>query len=1539
MKQTNSAIKFLMAQYRAVFINAQIKMFLAAAPAAIMLSMNLAYAAPGNNIWDLEDFSTARDDQTNTLAPETVTKESTIYMGDSSAQFDQDGFMYSGFTGTTQTTTVISGSTAQVTITGAKDKHLAVNGLTLRDGAKLVINNDETTNTTLYGYDQNSQDAPSTDANFGPFKVYGSTIEANRAALKFHNVNLYSGSIITLGGMITADKTAGFTDADWTLYSNISATFNQNGGVFSSQNSTINLNHESNVIGSHGVEVSGGSVNFNGKVHDDGYATANLISSDATSGTVTINGDSKLNVNGDGAIYANKINLTNASATIASDKKLFLDGMWTNNTAANAGSHAVSAITMNGFKVDGEGTLEIGNNGSQSTVEITHKVEINSALANHAEITVTGENSSLQISSDKLASRKGVFASPNGKLLLKDKATLTLTDEEAVDLGNFIYANDNAASNSIAVSGEASIAVKNAQITNGFGIKGSNKLHIVSTNVELGTSETNNKNFALGLGTDGSISAEKVTFKSKNGSAFGLDSTLNLATLGAGNITGAVTVGTANGAGLINITEGDYTLEQGKDLVIKSGAGTDSVGLQLTNSSLKLTGKLETTAAKGIIKLSSATLDAADASSYKIGADTIKLDGASTVILDSTDWFTFENAGADLVKFKTDFAADAVSGGALSTIKLTGANSAMTMAQFEKLQSGTSFGGFFDGIKITDQKAKTSMSLTEVKTGLGSDFYKDTQVNSASSDKIEKLYAVGNLNVTDGSNVSISGGTLTLINGYANGANGLYVKGNDGSAGKVTFEKANSTLALQGTGTIAAVDSSVDKTGTFVVGALDGSKVGNVTVEGNIGETQPIGELTVFSDSSLTVKGNTIKTYGFHLQHGSKLDAKDASISVSAQGNSSGMYLKGDLIAKELILTNNNTGGELIIAGGANVNIDRFVGTNGTLNIGSDGPTGLGATVAIGKLDLTTSDLFIDPDFGKKASVVTAHSLSGLIGGAHGAGTIDGSIYIGKNSLFGVGFDNTDESMAELYTMVGKYLISNGGFDENGKIHNALVLNDTVTLKNNAKIVVDSNLTDENHANAGASNGLTLGDNAILIITEKAFDEGADVAIKFSQAANATVSGGRNSKLVLVGDYNKGNLPDDLFLAEGTGGTTGTVSGSLNFEAAGGLIVGQTSGAGIDKGTVIVDPEAIAAMRSQVSSPVGDMIVDYVDGKLKDNSGEDGYEFLVDTISNQGYAKMDAVYHAATYAGAQQAAVAAVTTMADAVGSRVGSFGVETNAISATGSNSKGGVWLTPMYKSVEADGFDAQGVSYGSDVDLSGVAFGADMLKGQMRYGAVFNIGSGDSEGKGHGAGLKDEFEYYGVGIYTAMGFSNLTVVADASFNVISHKVSGFDLNGEADTTAVTMGLTGQYTFATPVVDVTPHVGARFIRLNTDAYKLKAEDGILARTDFDVQNVFSVPVGVTLSKAFEMGGWSLAPCSDFSVTFNTGDTEVTSTTLSAGLPMVKLSTEVMDELNYGVNVGLAAQYGSLGGTIGVNYVGSENIDSFGVNANVRYSF
>ena len=116
-----------------------------------------------------------------------------------------------------------------------------------------------------------------------------------------------------------------------------------------------------------------------------------------------------------------------------------------------------------------------------------------------------------------------------------------------------------------------------------------------------------------------------------------------------------------------------------------------------------------------------------------------------------------------------------------------------------------------------------------------------------------------------------------------------------------------------------------------------------------------------------------------------------------------------------------------------------------------------------------------------------------------------------------------------------------------------------------------------------------------------------------------------------------------------------------------------------------------------------------------------------------------------------------------------------------------------------------------GSTLTLAGKGKAGVTVNGNMRFGAVFNIGSGDADGKGNGNGLKDEFDYYGFGMYSAMGFGNFALVGDASLTVISHDVKGFDLHGKADTKAVTMGLTGQYTFATPAVDVTPHLGARF--------------------------------------------------------------------------------------------------------------------------------
>ena len=556
---------------------------------------------------------------------------------------------------------------------------------------------------------------------------------------------------------------------------------------------------------------------------------------------------------------------------------------------------------------------------------------------------------------------------------------------------------------------------------------------------------------------------------------------------------------------------------------------------------------------------------------------------------------------------------------------------------------------------------------------------------------------------------------------------------------------------------------------------------------------------------------------------------------------------------------------------------------------------------------------------------------------------VDGKIKVGQNAAFGIGFDQAEfESVMANYLVDGKFI---DPAKNQGGYANAFVLNTSLKINSGNGVVVDHNLKDSNQV---SGNSFTLGEGAALIITDKAF--GADktgTAITFGDSttavASATVTADASSVISLVGDFDAKDTNLKIFAAvnNGQAGTI-TISNPVKVQALGGLLEGElTSASAGTLSNLDLSDNAKTLAYAGVSRPVGDFFLGLALGDYAVDSTQAGHKFVTTVTQNAGgFQVVDTAAHAATYAGAQQAAVASVTTMADAMFGRVGAVGVEAASIAATGSQANGGVWLTPMYKSMDSDGFNAEGVSYGSDVDLGGVAFGADTVNGNMRFGAVFNIGSGDSEGKGQGNGLKDEFDYYGFGIYSAMGFGNLALVGDASLTVISHDVEGLGLRGKADTTAVTMGITGQYTVATPAVDVTPHLGARFIRLNTDSYDLVGADGAIATTDFDVQNVFSVPLGVTLSKGFVTGGWTLAPSADLTVTFNAGDTEAKSTTTFSGIAHgINMNTEVLDEVQYGVTLGLGAQNGAFGTSFGINYTGSSNTDSLGVNAQARYMF
>ena len=1020
----------------------------------------------------------------------------------------------------------------------------------------------------------------------------------------------------------------------------------------------------------------------------------------------------------------------------------------------------------------------------------------------------------------------------------------------------------------------------------------------------------------------------------------------------AGKIT--LGVGTTS-AGILKVNAGEWTV-QGLEIV--SGAATVA-----NDAVLKITGDLTTKDENNqLTAKNTATIDASKAGTIKLLASGTKLENSATLILAKDDVF---NASGEVIN--TAFADNAVVGAANSTINIMDGDKLATMSRekFENFSKKSGFKGLW-GVTIDNLVPENT---TEMEIGASSGGmiagvvtgYEDVQAKVSSP--ITGNYSAGSVVVTGGDNLEIgASGGMTLQNANAHDKDGMFVSKPGATSGASaqlagvnfgTGSTADSSLTLQGSGKIGAITAQTAGSGSVTFGAGEG-KTGKVDVEGKIGAAGAELAMLVNNGSTVSVKGGDVYAHEIDLNGGSftvadgkKLVLGDGQ-TFADTGAGLASTIDGNFTAGELKFATNTTG-SVAIAGNAVVDLGTLTGASGIkINVGNDTDEVSGsATLLADKLELASATLNIDPAYTLPYASAIVQDLSGNDGD-----TLDGLVNVGHNALFAVGFDTKADVDAVLGT-----LVKNGSFTKpvepapgqgaRSSVNppdadvvvssNAVVLNKKggITLSSTSGIYVG---TDASKTASG--NNLTVDAGSALVVTDNVFKVDPATGKKTGAAITATTGTAAiadGAKLVLVGAFN--GADNELDILSGFNDAA-TQLGNFKVSIGGSdLLVGSVVNGKIDI-NLTDDKAKLAAAFAGASTPVKQFMLDMLDGTKFAFSTEAGYQLIDSLAKAENGVVADAAAHAATYAGAQQAAVASVTTMADAMFGRVGAVGVEAASIAATGSQANGGVWLTPMYKSVDSDGFNAQGASYGSDVDLSGVAFGADTVNGNMRFGAVFNIGSGDAEGKGNGNGLKDEFDYYGFGIYSAMGFGNFALVGDASMTVISHEVEGHNLKGKADTTAVTMGVTGQYSIATPVVDVTPHLGARFIRLNTDSYDLVGEKGVVGTTDFDVQNVFSVPLGVTLSKAFVAGGWSLAPSADLTIAFNTGDTDAKSTTRFTGINKnLDLTAEVLDEVQYGLTVGLGAQYGAFGTSFGINYTGSENTDAFGVNAQCRYMF
>ena len=339
--------------------------------------------------------------------------------------------------------------------------------------------------------------------------------------------------------------------------------------------------------------------------------------------------------------------------------------------------------------------------------------------------------------------------------------------------------------------------------------------------------------------------------------------------------------------------------------------------------------------------------------------------------------------------------------------------------------------------------------------------------------------------------------------------------------------------------------------------------------------------------------------------------------------------------------------------------------------------------------------------------------------------------------------------------------------------------------------------------------------------------------------------------------------------------------------------------------------------------------------------------FLERVIVNTHGAPAEQAARLGVYGGAAQVGLAAAGSNSDVLESR---FGIGANAQSLNlASNGMGGtLWVAPIYKSSDSDDFGAQGLNYSVDFDLYGVALGGDYkVTNEVTVGAMFNVGSGSLDGQGNAAaaGTSNDFDYFGFALYGAYQAGALTVTGDLSYTQVDNDLEGSNevgkLTASSDTSAWSLGVTGQYKFSFAAVDVTPHAGLRFTSLDLDDYSLEAAGyGNVANYDGDTLSVFSIPVGVTFAKTIEGESWNVTPALDLHVTGQFGDDEAEGTVAWTGTNLsTNVSSEIFDSFTYGATVGVQAESNSFSFGVGLGYTGSSNADEFSAQANARFTF
>ena len=1532
---SNNAIKFLQAQYRAIFKRAYVK----GLATAVLLTAGLA-AGQAQAV----ELSTDKNNPTSDLVIATGTTQE--FGG--SAQY-------------ATSVTVNAGGTFSSATTVNNDFHFSdsmdVYGtVKVTSGHGIVGTFDD---------EGNGEGSYNQTGDFtGTLNIHnGATFSVANSYVQVKDVNIDGGTITVSGtigsGKNVADNAILMALGDATGY-----------GIFTLSSGDLTVGDKGQ-IGGHTTNINGGTVTLAGNADYGAFIRA---ASNAGEGIFINDGTVEVEANKYGDILGNSITMTGGALSVAASGSLTLAGDFENAKVETASvQHDSTAIAVTAGSITNAGTLTIGKN-SADTFTATGGTIKNTGTVNFyaGEITLSNENFT------------GLFEE-SGSVVFHN-ATTNLDVDGSIDLNELgIISASGETTDQFKISG-TSVNLTTDTISLDSAYKAS-KLVLDTGTLNIDADDSN-KRFTFSSGTitvrealNGAAATDRVVIKAESA---GSTATLNLIAADQGKITNIdrFNVGwtsKASGTSALNV---DGTWDFGGARVTASNNGKVTLGGTVSNISDLMLEKNGAVTVNGTV-----TVERLLAGEANNSGSTLELNGSLTVTGDGSgdkgtqDYYNDVyltqstvniNNGGTLALTTADALDDFITvtkdeSGSISAVTVTSSGSnkqeiggwdstkvtlnaggtlqlnlaelgidTLTQAQLtslkESLVASGSNGSFNFGEGLTiqlDQALQEAIDSGEVSySQLSSGGVNDVQgVADGVTVTVTDTEATNGINLSNGASaVKLASGTTSVaVDGTlaleGNGSNFVYAENTPDAPAAVSV-KTNSGVNLTGNGTVGSLTKASGATGTSAVltagqsatqtvqGAIDLDEVtiGAGTV--NVTESVTAGELSV--NGTLTVSGGA-----------GEVNIGDSGAAIAGTLNAGAITSSGDMAVTGAISAQS-----IILSGSAD-----------SLSVGDSSSSGL---VEVESLNLNNGMLLIDPDWSQNSSIVT-------VTGANTDDVIDvgGSIGVGQNSVgvFGATTTEAQESLNRLGLLQANKL------DENG-VGAVLYLGNTLAVGDQDDVLVDKTMDNAalNSAITGMtsnSGSVTLAAGSALVISEDFSNELVDDASKaiFNFEANSdtvTVSAASGAQIIFDSADILGG--DTVTVANSSGATITTTLDDAELSAAGGLLDGTANGNTI---TFSLAQNAADHLYNQ-SNPIRDMTLDVVGNANNDyDSADAGVYYIGAMNAHNGGADIERTARMALYGGAVQATLMAQQTSTDAISERLGM--ANPNSALITSNNAQGGgLWLSPVYKNHDSDEFEAEGVNYGADIDLYGLALGADFTtESGVRVGAMFNVGSGDAEGQGIGEGVSNDFDYYGFSLYAGVTFGNFALTADAGFTQVSNDLEQAvnyhgvgTLKADTDTQTVSVGVRGEYLFATPWVDVVPHVGVRYTSFDMDSYQAQFDGYTIANADADSMQVFSIPFGVTFSKEMAMGNWVVKPVFDLNLTANAGDDELESDVAFVGVSNVALTTEVMDSFTYGATLGIDARFQeSFSFGLNVGYTGSSSADEFGVNANARYTF